>query len=383
MITQVGEKCVGCGACVSVCPQKCLSLKENASGFRYPEADVESCIDCGLCDKSCPILKEEKGGAKPLRTLGVRAADENIVLKSSSGGAFYLLSSAVLNNGGCVCGAAIDENNYVYHKVVDNFEALRGLLCSKYVQSDLKNVYSEVKEFLKKGRQVLFSGTPCQVNGLYSFLGKDYDQLLTVDLICHGVPSPYVWKKYVAFMERKYDSKITCVNFRHKENGWERSGLKLDFANGKTYFGAMKDDFFIIQFLQNLCLRESCYSCEFKGMNRAADITIGDFWGVRNSYPELYSDKGVSLLVVNTQKGLRTVEKEPQLCNEPYVDFDKAVQNNSAYSISVEKSRYGKAFVKALEKMPFDKAVNKYVKKLMLKRRLASYLYRIKKIIKK
>lgn len=383
MISNVGVRCVGCGACVADCPQKCLALKQTDSGFKYPQADTDKCIDCSLCDKVCPVLAENKGNIRVKKAFAVQAVDSSIVTKSSSGGAFYLLSVSVIKNGGSVCGVEIDKDNYVHHTIVDNIDDLYRLMGSKYVQSDVGNVYSEVKKLLSEGKQVLFSGTPCQVNALYSFLGKSYDNLLTVDVICHGVPAPYVWQKYVDFMEEKYGAEIVDVRFRSKPNGWNNFGLKLKFNNGKEYFASAREDAYLALFLANICLRKTCYSCEFKGGNRMADITIGDFWGIEKIYPELYNDRGISLVVVNTDKGICAIDNEPWLCGSPEVDFDKAIQYNSAYYISVERSKYSESFRESLEKMPFDKAVSKCLIKIRAKGRIASYFQRIKRMLKK
>jgi len=383
MIANVREKCIGCGACISKCPQKCLSMKADKNGFLRPVADMEKCIDCGLCDKACPVLVKNKKKIQVKKVVAVTSEDNKILNNSSSGGAFYLLADAIIQKGGYVCGAKIGSDNIVRHSIVNDLSGLCSMLGSKYVQSDTTGIYSEIKNLLNDGKLVLFSGTPCEVGGLNAFLCKAYDNLFTVDLICHGVPSPRVWQKYVEFQENKFNSKVIGVSFRRKTNGWKYSGMELTFENDSAYFQPMANDPFFIQYLNNLSLRCSCYSCEFNGFNRCSDITIGDFWGVEKFYPELYNEMGVSLIIANTEKGLRMIGEARGLEKAPEVELNNSVKYNTAYWGSVERNKYRDAFIQALDKMPFDKAVNKYVKKIKTRKRIASYVYRIKKLIKK
>ena len=381
MIGKVGKRCVACGACIARCPTQCLSLETDDAGFKYPTVDKDKCINCNLCDKACPILSNKSNSNQSKKVFAVQSCDNAVLEKSSSGGAFYLLASEIVKKGGYVCGVEISNDNKVRHSIVDNLKDLDKFLGSKYVQSDIGNTYLEVKKLLDNGAQVLFSGTPCQVNGLKIFLNKEYENLLTVDLICHGVPSPYVWEKYLEFQEKKHGSKIVSVKFREKRINWINSGIELKFSNGDTYFEVMKNDAFFLHFLKNFCLRESCYACEFKGDNRFSDITIGDFWGVDRLYPELYNDKGVSLAILNTDKGVYTFENNPYLKNCLEVNLDKALKYNEAYWLPVEGFKYRNAFVKELRKKPFDKVTRKYLRKLATRQRLYSYFNKIKRII--
>lgn len=382
MIEQVGVRCVGCGVCVSKCPQNCLSIISDRYGFYCPSVNINECVNCGLCDKSCPVLAKKRELIQVKKTIAVTVTDKEVLNHSSSGGAFYLLASAIINRGGYVCGAEISQDNIVRHRIVNNLKDLSKLLGSKYVQSDTGNMYSDIKKLLDNEDLVLFSGTPCQVNGLTAFLGRDYENLLKIDLICHGVSSPYVWKKYVEFQENKYHSKVVRVFFRKKTEGWSRSGMELTFENGAVYFQPMANDLYFKQFLSDVCLQDCCYSCEFKGAHRSSDITIGDFWGVEKLYPELYDVNGVSLLIANTDKGVCAIREDNKLCDCKEVDLKFATQYNSAYWQAVQKNRYRDAYIKELANKSFDKVTEKYIKKIKLRRRVASYIYKIKKRIK-
>ena len=383
MILQVGKRCVGCGACVACCPSHCLSFERHSDGFLYPDVDTARCLDCGLCDKSCPVLEKKHKDSTIKKAFAVQASDCDIVEKSSSGGMFYLLASDVLKKGGYVCGVEVDAKNKIRHAIVDDLENLNRLFGSKYVQSEVGDVYISIKKLLESGKIVLFSGTPCQVSGLKAFLNKDYNNLLTVDVICHGVPSPYAWEKYLELQEKKFGSKIVGVNFRKKTTSWKNYGMELRFANGDIYFEPGRNDAYLIQFFENLCLRETCYSCEFKGANRSSDITIGDFWGKDEVCPELAGERGLSLVIVNTSKGQDAFNTTEHSRSSREVETTKALKYNGAYWDSVKKPRYRDGFIKDLAKKPFDKATYKYVRKIARERKILFYIRKIKKIIKK
>lgn len=357
-------------------------MKSNNNGFLYPVVDKTKCIDCGLCDRSCPVLTQNKSNGEHKKAIAVQAKDGSVVEKSSSGGAFYLLASEVINEGGYVCGVEVDKSNKIRHTIVNDFEGLERLLGSKYVQSEIGETYTSVKALLNSGKKVMFSGTPCQVNGLLSFLGAKYKNLLTVDVICHGVSSPYVWDRYMDHQERKHCSKVVGVNFRKKTIDWKNSGMELRFENGQIYFKPMKDDAFFHQFLKNLCLRETCYACEFKGHNRNSDITIGDFWGKDELYPELDGDRGYSLIIANTDQAKAVIEANSHLKEGYEVELVKALKYNGAYWDSVEKTPYRNDYIKSISRKPFDKATNKYLRKISIKRRMRYYFKKIKLLLK-
>lgn len=292
--------CTGCTACYSVCPHKAIQMVEDAEGFKFPQIDGTKCTNCGLCEKVCvpsngyekPSFTAQAYGAKNKRL------DER--KKSQSGGAFYILAKNVLSQNGVVYGAQIDEGCIVRHSRACTESEVKAFRGSKYVQSDLGDVFLQVKEDLLLGVPVLFSGAPCQVAGLKSFLRKDYENLLLVDLICHGVPSPKVWSDYLTWQQERLNRKITNPNFRDKEFGWERSYESFYVHGKKKRFDVYSRIFHSLN-----AHRKSCYVCPFTNTERVSDITIGDFWGIENTKPEFKDEYGVSAVLVNSAKGQR------------------------------------------------------------------------------
>lgn len=343
--------CTGCGACAVSCPVNCIEMIADSEGFRYPVIDSARCISCKKCESVCPVL------ARPavqmtLQAYGVKYRDEKIRENSSSGGVFPALAAYVLNHGGAVCGAAYSDDFAVEHRMIEDFSDIRKLQGAKYSQSASEHLFGEIQRILKEDRLVLFTGTPCQVAGLKSFLGEDYEKLLTVDTICHGVPSPLVWKKYLTYRTEK-DAKgsgVISVNQRDKTSGWSRYrySLRITYGNGKTYCVSQSEDMYMRGFVNNLFLRPSCARCTFKGENRCADITLGDYWGVWDQHPEFDDDKGTSLVLLNTEKGVNCwnsirggVEALPV---EP---LEALIQNPSAYQSSVPHLKRDEFFTRA------------------------------------
>lgn len=272
---------------------------------------------------------------------------ESIRKSSSSGGVFYAIAKRILENDGFIFGAAFDENWGVRHKVCKGLNELNNLMQSKYVQSNIDDTFNEAKRYLENGRKVLFCGTPCQIYGLLSFLGKEYDNLIALDFICHGVPSQKVWSQYLD--ELKEERKITNINFRDKTNGWRNFSLQVCFDNEDIYQKPWKEDFYMRGFINNLYLRPSCYVCNFKGINRQSDITLADFWGVHEIMPEMHDDKGTSIVMVHSVKGLELLEKvEADLLLKEVVD-DSFVKSNSAVISSVYLNTNRKRFFSYLD----------------------------------
>lgn len=319
------KDCCGCSACVQICPKGCISLKEDNEGFLYPEADKNICIECGLCEKVCPFINVGIP-SEPVDTYAAKNKNESVRMESSSGGIFTLLAEKVIQEGGVVFGARFDENWEVVHDYTDTVSGLSVFRGSKYVQSRTGNTYRQAETFLKQGRKVMFTGTPCQIRGLKLFLRKDYDNLLSVDFVCHGVPSPGIWRMYLneAFRNpyrREEHGKnsvlssskaipvITGINFRDKKLGWEKysfvvRGMSAGRAdkNSVLLSDMHRKNPLMRAFLSDLILRPSCYECKAKGGRSGSDITIADFWGVQNILPEFDDDKGVSLVLVNENR---------------------------------------------------------------------------------
>lgn len=297
--------CCGCAACVQVCPKQCIGFNEDNEGFRYPAVDVDACIDCGLCEKVCPITCH-KGPRKPVTVYAAKNNDDVVRQQSSSGGVFTLLAREVISGGGVVFGAAFDEFWEVVHRYAEDLEGLTAFMGSKYLQSRIGDSYKKAEEFLRIGKRVLFSGTPCQVAGLKSFLRKDYDELLTVEVICHGVPSPLVWRTYIK--DISVDQNISEINFRSKRESWKRYSVVIRSKDRKILDQPFYENPYMKGFLSDIYLRPSCHACSFKSGSSGSDITLGDFWGVENYLPKFDDDKGVSAVIVNTERGRVLIE---------------------------------------------------------------------------
>ena len=345
------------------CPVGCISLIADEEGFVYPSADEKKCIRCGLCEKVCPVLKTAESREEAPHAYAAYNLNEEIRMKSSSGGVFSLLAEAVLSVNGTVYGAAMTQHGEVEHIRITESSELELLRGSKYVQSRIGRTYLQAKADLEEGKRVLFSGTPCQIEGLHRVLGKDYANLLCMDIICHGVPSPMVWKKYVAFREEMAESKMQAMSFRDKKLGWSQYAVLFRFANNVQYREEHGKDLYIKAFIGEVCLRPSCYACSFKKVSRISDITAADFWGIRNVCPEMDDDRGTSLVIVHSEKGAAAMEAlaETLRCRE--VDLDQALAGNRAMVKSAPMPKNRDAFLREIATHPFDKTVEKYVKR--------------------
>ena len=295
-------RCMGCHACYNRCPVQAIEMVEDEKGFKYPQVNKEKCINCGLCERVCPILNQRKVKNTP-KAYAVKNKNEEVREKSSSGGMFSLLAEKVLQDGGVVFGVAFDENWQLKHIYVENIEDLQIFRGSKYLQSIVGETYSKLKDFLIEGRKVMYTGTPCQIEGLKSYLGKEYENLFTQDIICHGVPSPKVHERYLKYLRDKYKTKnIKNIIHRTKINGWKNWCVNIKFDNSE-YIKAHEQDPYMQAFLRNTSLRESCYNCQFKKKHRISYITLADFWGIENIAPEMDDNKGTSLVIINSEKG--------------------------------------------------------------------------------
>lgn len=353
------KDCMGCYACSNICPQRCISLESDSEGFWYPKVDYQKCIKCGLCVKVCPIVNKIAVDNKP-KAYACMNKDEAVRLKSSSGGIFTLTAEQVIDNGGVVFGAGFDEMFAVLHSYVETKEELERLRGSKYLQSKIGDTYKDAKKFLKQGREVLFSGTPCQISGLKSYLGDPYEDLICIDIVCHGVPSPIVWQKYLFYRENLSKSSTQEITFRNKNRGWKRFSLSFLFKNNVEYIETLDKDLYMRVFLKDVCLRPSCYDCGFKTLNRESDITLADFWGIENILPEMDDDKGTSLIFVNSEKGQLMLDKIKDDILYKEVNIDKAVSYNSAAIKSVATNPNRDSFFEELDQLEFDKLVKKY-----------------------
>lgn len=358
------EECSGCHACTNACPKNCIRMTSDIEEFWYPQVDKDQCIDCGLCENVCPIIhKWEPDDTRSTKAMAAINLNEEIRLKSSSGGVFTLIADEVLSQGGVVFGAAFtDDFKSVQHICIGNSAGLEKLRGSKYVQSKIGDTYKKAKEYLDGGRKVLFTGTPCQIGGLYSYLRKSYDNLYTQDIICHGVPSPMVWEKYLEEREHKSASKTQRMFFRHKKYGWKTYAVLFEFTNNTAYVRKFQEDSFMKAFLSDSCLRPSCYNCSFKGIQRQADITLADFWGIQNVLPEMDDDKGTSLVLTHSEKGLKLMESIRSSIRIESVTKDVVEKYNPAAIGSVSANKKRTAFLREIKDNNFDSTVIKYTK---------------------
>ena len=333
--------CCGCEACVQACPKHCISFDADQEGFRYPVVSQKQCINCGLCEKVCPVINQSNA-REPLHSYAAKNNCEVERLKSSSGGVFIMLAKKTIGEGGVVFGARFDDKWNVVHSYTETIDGIKPFMGSKYVQSRIGDSYIKVREFLLVGRKVLFSGTPCQITGLKRFLRKDYDNLLTVDLICHGVPSPAVWQQYLEEIKENAhlgvnsvslplnppisecealasgrEVEIKSISFRDKRLGWKKFSFALTLAeasaDGKKNTVSLSqihdnDPYFLGFNDFNLYLRPSCMKCPTRDLRSGSDITLADFWGIETLKPELDDDKGISVIMTNTNKGQLMVQ---------------------------------------------------------------------------
>lgn len=302
------EDCCGCEACAQVCPKNCIDFISDYQGFLYPKVRNGSCINCGLCDKVCPVInKTTHSHNTPFTLYAVKSNNDAVREQSSSGGFFSLLADFVLGKSGVVYGAAFDSEFNVYHTRVDNNTDLPKLRGSKYVQSRVEQTFSECKDDLNEGKLVLFTGTPCQISALGHFLRKEYDNLIKVEVVCHGVPSPMIYRQYLneTVIKDTVDRTITQVNFRRKLGSWKNYYFNIEYEDCGDiceYKECVTDSLYMKGFLSDLYVRPSCFECPAKNFTSGADFTIADFWGQEYTFPEFDDDRGVSAVFVNTLK---------------------------------------------------------------------------------
>lgn len=361
-------------------------MQPDTEGFLHPQIDPNTCTNCDLCRLICPANADTTtprryDGPDKLPAPKVFAAwqlDESIRRDSSSGGVFTALAENILSKGGIVAGAAFDDQLVVRNILVETQKELHRLRGSKYVQSEISpDLYWRLRELLKAGRPVLFTGTPCQVAGLHAFLGKDYQNLCTCDLVCHGVPSPKVFADYRAMMECQYGARPKRIAFRRKNCGWKRYSVSLSFDNDTEYRRVFNDDPFMTGFLQNTYLRPCCHTCTFSRLPRVADVTLGDFWGIGDHHPEWDDDKGTSLILVNTEAGSGAFNtcKDSLIVHD--ADLKDAIRSNPCICNQVPAGERRTAFFNDLDRLPFDKVLAKHTSVPPLWRRVAGKIQRL------
>lgn len=378
---QIDDKkdCCGCEACAQCCPKRCISMSEDGEGFLYPRADHSLCIDCGLCEKVCPVLYQDTL-REPQAVYAAKNPDDEVRRASSSGGIFTLLAESVLAENGVVFGARFDKDWNVVHDYTEAKGGLDAFRGSKYVQSRTGETFKQAERFLKAGRKVLFSGTPCQIMGLKRYLRREYDNLLTVDFVCHGVPSPLVWRKYVEETLVRQDEKIQFrptlnhlfsdempliegISFRDKCLGWKKFSFALTLSkvttagekNTVSLSSIFYDNAYMQAFLANLTLRPSCYACPAKCGRSGSDVTLGDFWGIEKIAPELDDDRGCSLLIINNPGVKGKLQKEGCLLAE--YPISEVIPYNPSVAYSVDMPNHRNFFWYMFDKAGFHKAL--------------------------
>ena len=328
------HQCTGCTACATACPKSCIAMTADENGFLYPIVDAEGCVSCGLCENACPVITPLKMAGNEPKAYAAYSKDETVRMQSSSGGVFTELAKAVLKDGGVVFGAVYSEQFEVVHICAENETDLAKLRGAKYAQSDLRGIFADVKTLLEQGQKVLFSGTPCQVGGLKAFLRKEYANLITVDFVCHSVPSPMAWREYVKYRaEQDNNGKMPdTINLRSKQSGWtsyQYSNL-FTYADGHTHAARSGESLYMKLFVGNYINREACANCQFKGYSRVSDLTIGDFWGIWDISPEMDDDKGTSVVLVQSPQGAQIMNAIAESMTLLPVSLEEASRQNGA-----------------------------------------------------
>lgn len=375
------KDCTGCEACANICPKNCIQMLSDAEGFLYPSINGNLCIHCDLCLNACPMENTNNGICQNGR-LEVYAGwtlDPAVRYESTSGGFFSELAGVILAEEGHVVGAAYNNNCDVGHMVISNPSEINRIRQSKYTQSCIGDVYRKIKNLLQNDEKVLFCGTPCQAAGLRAFLGKEYENLYTVDFICRGMNSPKAYRHWLNELEEKYQSKAVRVWFKYKINGWKKSPLctRIDFADGSQCVQSDNENTYMRGYLgPNLYIRPSCGECRFKDIHRESDITLADFWGIKK---ELDDDKGTSLIMVNTSKGKSLFGK----CSENvYVEqrnLAEIFDGNACFKESVQINPRSGEFLRELDNESFSALINMYTKISMFRK----VVNKIKSIIRK
>lgn len=378
------ELCCGCSACEAACPASAITMVADEEGFLRPAVDSIKCINCGLCQKKCPVNTKNPSLAGAV--YAAYSKNKEIRERSSSGGVFFTIATEVIKNGGVVFGAGFDKDMKVCHYSAENNEDLYKLMGSKYVQSDMRDTFKKMADLLKEGREVLFSGSPCQCAGARNLFGN-HENLILMDFVCHGVPTPKIWDKYL----KDNFCGVTGASFRDKSLGWEEFSMRVDSSDGKYICSRYKDPY-IRLFLANVTLRPSCYNCSWKDPNFCADITIGDFWGISKVDPALNDNKGTSVVVVRTEKGKKLTDLLKENCYVYETEAERSMSSNGMYTSSTPMNNRRKLFFeKLLADVPFEELKSEFAKteptaviiKIRIKQKLKLLLCKLARIKRK
>jgi len=394
LTSKTKEKCTGCRACVEICPKKCITMELDEEKFYYPKIDKQKCINCKKCLNSCPVTNDIKVQDKIIleEVYGYRTNDKKNLLNSSSGGAFYDIVKSFCNNSKkyAIFGVKFDENFNVMHDYITNIKEIDIFKKSKYVQSNVGDSYSKVKEFLNKKYKVVFSGTPCQVAGLRKYLNKSYDNMLCIDIICHGVPSQDLFNMWLNNEQKKYNSKICNVNFREKvlkKEKYNSKNIKIVLENGTTIIENAKKNMYLKGFQNELFYRPSCYECKFASIERYSDITIADCWGIENVDSTLDVHEGYSCIVVHTKMGKQIMD-DNKFGDLLKLDKEFVIKNNNQYSKPAKFNKNRRKFYNNLNEINFENKVKKctqipFYRKILSKIIPSSIKQKIKRMLRK
>lgn len=361
------EQCTLCGSCYNACPVDAISFKTLYLDFLYPAIDNSRCVGCDRCEKSCPILadKQEPESGYPI-AFAARSRDEEARRKSSSGGVFYELASEILSEGGYICGAVFDDHFHVKHIVSNTQKDLYRMMGSKYAQSDMGMCFRQIKTLLDEGKNVLFTGCPCQVAGLRTYIGRKHPNLLLVELICHGIPSDQMLQTYIGMQEKKYGSRLKEMEFRNKEKGWHNSSVRMEFENGRVHSEPMTFDTYMQGYFRGVTLKESCFSCQFRGFKSGSDLTIGDLWGAEISIPDMDDNNGLSAVIVNSEKGTLFLNRSKIIRRQ--FEIDKILKYNQSLLTSFDEGAQRTAFYAYTEKYDLERAIETFFQETLLQK---------------
>ena len=381
------QLCCGCMMCGDVCPKDAISFPIN-KGFWYPKVDDEKCINCGICRRKCPVLNVNKNReSSDVDYYGVKTKQDEVRWHSTSGGFFTELAYYIIENNGVVIGALYDDNNCTVHAIGRNKDDISRLRQSKYAQSNTNGIYRQVKDLLKQGNLVLFCGTPCQVEALYAYLGSRPENLITMDFICLGICSPWIFRKYLDMLEANYNSKVQRVWFKNKTNGWRAISNRIDFENGKTYLRSGKYDLFMRLFVTDaLSMRSNCENCKFRSVHHISDFTVGDFWGVEKVNPKIDDNKGISALCVNTDRARSIFEQILSQLDYFKTEADAIVKHNFSVLKPMITNPSQDLFMDMVERKGLTAAAYKfstYNRRLEMDRFITNLKSCIRKLLKK
>ena len=386
------EKCTGCGGCAATCTSGCISMHPDHEGFRYPRIDTIRCSGCGSCEKVCPQRNVRIFGHQKPKAFAAYSNDKQIRKAAASGGMASLLGRKILDDGGTVFGAAyLSKGMETAHIRVNDAGGLYRIMGSKYMQSSVGECFSQIRDLLSQKQKVLFIGTPCQVEGLKGYLKTDDDHLLCVDLVCHGVPSSALWKKYARYQEKKARSHIVDINMKSKVSGWREPSVVCRFANGKSYQKPVIEDPYMLLFYKGLSIRPSCYACSSRCLDRMSDITLADFWGIEDVCPEIADDLGTSLVLLHTKKGRELLDEISEDATILEVDLNAALHKNPSATKERHNPREREAFFRDSNVMEFDEILKRYVPvtlheravRLLRKTGLLPLAYRMVRLLRK